>query len=180
MTVATYPGRWLPITLGLAVAGTILLTDAPAERAGIELPTDLPPIRFSPVWPQYRGNARRTAFALWGKQIPPQGAITWRLDLGPMLDASPVVASDGTIYLVGPKTSWLPTDQLAAITPSGTVAWKTILVVAEEAKVYRLRSTPAIRRDGSLVVVGLYMEPRFNGGSRVKSWYREERVFLFS
>lgn len=127
-------------------------------------------------WSQYRGNARRTAFAPWARGGEP--TILWKVNLGPMIDASPVVASDGTIYVAGPRTTFIPIDQLIAITPDGRVAWRTMLFVANEGRVYQLRSTPAVRKDGSLVVGGHYIEPGRIESGDVRSWNREGRVFL--
>jgi hypothetical protein len=53
-----------------------------------------------------------------------------------------------------------------------------MLFVANEGRVYRLRSTPAVRKDGSLVVVGHYIEPDRIESGRIRSWNREGRVFL--
>jgi len=130
----------------------------------------------SASWSQYRGNARRTAFALWPRGDEP--TILWRVDLGPMIDASPVVATDGTIYVAGPRTTFIPIDQLIAVSPDGRVVWRTMLFVANEGRVYQLRSTPAVRKDGSLAVVGHYIEPGRIESGEVRSWNREGRVFL--
>jgi outer membrane protein assembly factor BamB len=126
-------------------------------------------------WDQYRGNARRTAAAPWRSAVQPE--ILWRLDLGPMVDASPVVGPDGTIYVAGAKTPVWPTDQLVAVDPGGAIRWQTIL------DGYQLRATPVVRRDGSIVAVGhsIYAErvDRDAAGNVASvRWKREARVFL--
>jgi hypothetical protein len=141
----------------------------PATTARHHLETD------SGSWSQYRGNARRTAFAAWPGAREPQ--ILWRLELGPMIDASPVVGPDGTIYVAGPKTSRWPMDQLVAVNQDGTAKWKTIL------EGYQLRATPAVRNDGSIVAVGhnIYADrvERDGKGTVTKViWKREAKVFL--
>ena len=129
----------------------------------------------SASWAQYRGNARRTAFAPWRSSSEPE--ILWKLELGPMIDASPVIGHDGTIYVAGPKTPVWPMDQLVAVNPDGTVKWQTIL------DGYQLRATPAVRSDGSIVAVGhnIYadrVERDANGNVTRVSWKREAKVFL--
>jgi hypothetical protein len=131
----------------------------------------------TPTWDQYRGNARRTAFAPWPSSGKPE--ILWKRELGPMIDPSPVVGPDGTIYVAGPRGPDGPSDQLVAVNPDGTIkwTWQTIF------DVYQLRATPAVRRDGSIVAVGhkiyadrVQRDP--NGNVTSVSWKREARVFL--
>jgi outer membrane protein assembly factor BamB len=144
------------------------------------------------AWSQYRGNERRTGSVFWLSTLPHpplrrstlgfqprptlRGSVAWRVELGPMIDASPVVGANGTIYVAGPR--WFTLDQLIAVTRAGGVAWRSLMVDEEEQRVYRLRSTPAIRKDGSLVVVGHYIEPATIESGRVKRWHRAGKVFL--
>ena len=51
----------------------------------------------TPTWDQYRGNARRTAFAPWPSSHKPE--ILWKRGLGPMIDAStPLAGAANHIY----------------------------------------------------------------------------------
>jgi PQQ-like domain len=129
----------------------------------------------SSSWAQYRGNARRTGFAPWRTALEPE--ILWKLPLGPMIDASPVVGTDGTIYVAGPKTPVSQMDELVAVNPDGTVKWHTIL------DGFQLRATPAVHGDGSIVAVGhnAYadrVDRDDEGNVTSVSWKRETRMFL--
>jgi len=95
------------------------------------------------TWPQYRGDAQKTGRATWPYPDPPRGGVYWRAEVGPMLDASPVVDTQGTIY-VGTLD---PARALVALNPDGSQRWATRL--PDQA----VRATPAIRGDGTLVVV---------------------------
>src|SRR5262245_14412896 len=117
-------------------------------------------------WNQYRGNEGRTARIEWagpqaGRSIPQSitfgAVVVWRTRIGThaMLDASPVVGADGTIYLGATDRLGLSTDpqdetaRLYAFSPSGKALWESHL------EGYIVRAAPAVRRDGrGLVVVG--------------------------
>jgi hypothetical protein len=131
-------------------------------------------------WNQYRGNEGRTARIEWagpqpGRSIPQSitsgAVVVWRTRIGTdaMLDASPVVGADGTIYLGATDRLGLSTDpqdetaRLYAFSPGGKALWKSHL------DGYIVRATPAVRRDGRLVVVG----QKFSSDGALN-----ERVFL--
>jgi putative pyrroloquinoline-quinone binding quinoprotein len=136
-------------------------------------------------WPQYRGEASRPGSRIWGG-AEPSGQIAWRRNVAekfqnaapPMVDASPVVApGDGTIY-VGMVAGMVRVSKGAWVSPSlvaysftGTLKWATRLDAAGYH--YKVRATPAIRSDGSLVVVGYRSEARPND-----KWGIKGRVFL--
>lgn len=112
-----------------------------------------PPPSDSNGWPQDRGDASKTGWHLWSAPEP-KGVVAWRVPVGRMIDSSPVVAPDGTIYIGTTDTS----GQLTSIKSDGTVKWNIRLGNAQ------VRGTPAIRSDGSLVVVGHEKVPVLKNG----------------
>jgi outer membrane protein assembly factor BamB len=85
-----------------------------------------------------------------------------------MIDASPIVAEDGAIVVGATKGS----AHLMAFTPTGGKRWETSL------DDYEVRATPALRRDGRLVVIGTRFagsRDHRTGGVREKD---SERAFL--
>jgi outer membrane protein assembly factor BamB len=138
-------------------------------------------------WDQYRGDSGRTARIAWpepqaARSIPQSitsGAVkVWRatIERDAMLDASPVVAADGTIYVgaterLGRSTE--PRDETArlfAFSPSGKKLWEAHL------DGYFVRTAPAVRSDGRLVVVGQKFPGDADGA--VDTNKVQERVFL--
>lgn len=148
------------------------------------------------TWNQYRGGPERAARVEWPGQPPRTGPVlnspaqsletnieagavkAWRapIDTDAMFDASPVVAPDGTVYVgaaartgIGPNApGGLP--RLLAFSRSGARLWGSAL------DGYTVRATPAVRKDGRLVVVG-QRRPRDGKGEITKDEPRE-RVFL--
>lgn len=136
-------------------------------------PPALPPVTAGPPpfdpsgWRQDRADASRTGWHLW-LAPEPKGVVVWRLPVSGMFDSSPVVATpDGTIYLGTTDTS----GQLTAIKSDGTVKWNIRLGNA------RVRGAPAIRSDGSLVVVGHERVPVLKDG-KFDRWASKGRVHL--
>jgi outer membrane protein assembly factor BamB len=100
----------------------------------------------SAAWTQYRGDAERRGSADWGSAQAPRGVVAWRayVAANAMIDASPVVGPDGTIYLGARRGS----TSLLAFGADGRERWASTLGG------YQVHATPAVRDDGSLVVVG--------------------------
>jgi outer membrane protein assembly factor BamB len=84
--------------------------------------------------------------------ITPEGSVKWKTPIGYSgMSASPVLASDGTIYVPGSPGSY-GGAYVSAFTREGILKWKTIIGDS-------IRSTPAISSDGSLyigVALGAY------------------------
>jgi outer membrane protein assembly factor BamB len=140
-------------------------------------------------WRQYRGDDHRSGAATWtppSSSAPglPVGKVVWNTVLAPgktdprsgtmaaptpvMVEQSPVVGPDGTIY-VG---TWEPDQgggRLTALNPNGSVKWSTRL------DGYDVRSTPAVRSDGKIVVEGVRYFRAANG-----AWDGRTRLFLVS
>lgn len=107
-------------------------------------------------WRQFRGDSARTGRAIWDGTGLAAGMIVWQRavsksgapidppELPDMIDASPVVGPDDTIYVTTTHSG----RSLVAFNPDGSEKW------AIDLPGYRTRSAPAIRADGSLVVVG--------------------------
>ncbi len=107
-----------------------------------------PIYRDSEGWRQDRGDAAKTGWHLWF--VPePTGRVVWRKQVGAMIASSPAVAPDGTVYVGTEDTA----RALVAINPDGTERWA--VPIAGQ----RVRTTPAIRSDGSLVVVSYQQVP---------------------
>jgi hypothetical protein len=136
-------------------------------------------------WPQYRGDASRPGSRIWGG-AEPTGQVAWRRTIAekfpdaapPMVDASPIVRpGDGTIYVgmiagavrLSKGSPWIY-PSIVAYSFNGALKWATRLDASGYH--YKVRATPGIRSDGSLVVVGYRSEAR-NG-----EWDIKGRVFL--
>ncbi len=99
-------------------------------------------------WRQDRGDAAKTGWHLW-LAPEPTGRVVWRRQVGAMIASSPAVAPDGTVYVGTEDTA----RALVAINPDGTERW------AVPISGQKVRATPAIRSDGSLVVVSYAQVP---------------------
>jgi outer membrane protein assembly factor BamB len=135
------------------VFGTIL-----AAAAVVTLTLALPG-KANADWTQYRGNEARSARAPWlgpGPSIgtaAPVGRRLWRRFIGrpdangePAIFASaPVIGPDGTVYIGAARKA---PDHLYAYAPDGTLRWSTDL------RGYAVYGTPALRRNGRMMVIG--------------------------
>ncbi len=70
----------------------------------------------------------------------PDGTPLWSTAVGPVVESSPAVADDGTIYVAG----WYDYS-LSALNPNGSIKWKASID-------WFGRSTPGIARDGTVYV----------------------------
>ncbi|AEH51461.1 PQQ-binding-like beta-propeller repeat protein [Pseudothermotoga thermarum] len=88
-------------------------------------------------WPKFRGDAQNTGRSPYsGPQTP---TLKWMYKTGGSVESSPVIGSDGTIY-VG---SW--DKNVYALDPNGTLKWR---FETDD----RVISSPAIGSDGTIYV----------------------------
>jgi|SRR5215204_2713403 len=123
------------------------------------------------AWSQYRGNAERTGIATWPlDRPPPAGRALSSISLGAasMIDSSPVVASNGIVYLAARTER----GSLHAIGPSGVI-WSSFV------EGFDVRATPALLPDGRLVVVGSNVRGTLDRTGEARTSSRE-RVFILS
>lgn len=151
------PPQGLPITV-TTERGNPAAAEAEGAAAAvvITVPTrpGRPVLNMTTAWTQYRGDAQKTGMGWTSTQFP-EGRVLWTRKVGPMIDSSPSVAPDGTIYVgTVDRTS---TRSVVALNPDGTERW-AVGLQAEGFK-YRVRAAPAIRSDGRVVVVGYRYYP---------------------
>jgi hypothetical protein len=75
--------------------------------------------------------------------VDPDGMLKWKFQLDPngIIDSSPAVGIDGTIYI----TSWAP-SRLYAVNPDGTLQW----TFADDQMTACISSSPAVGPDGTI------------------------------
>ena len=125
-------------------------------------------------WSQYRGNAARTGFASWTQHLP-AGNSLWRCDIPGLSYSSPVVGVNGTIYIGTADAN--DAGGLVAVGADGKIAWTRPL--AADGFAYGVLATPAVRSDGSIVVVAFRQEKRFRNGT-FERWQGFGRLFLLA
>jgi outer membrane protein assembly factor BamB len=74
----------------------------------------------------------------------PDGTLRWRKDLGAMIEGSVVLGPTGTLYVATTG------GRLFALNPDGTEQWQ--YPRANQAALQAMYSTPAVRRDGSIIL----------------------------
>lgn len=173
------------------------MDDAPSARLPNVGHLSQPIPEGATQWRQERGDSQRRGYAYWPASELSQPEVLWQAELGPMWSPlSPVVARDGTIYLAratAPESSDLD-DALMAFNPDGTLRWQTSLhdelpLIVDtycrpplpQTLVWGnvLRATPAVRRDGHLVVLREVLAPRCTDG-QVDGWVDLGVVFLIN
>ena len=97
--------------------------------------------KSSPIWPMFQYDARRTGQCPYDTSMN-NGTLKWKFKTDGMVQSSPAIGSDGTIY-VGTDD-----DYLYALNPDGTLKWK---FKANNA----ISSSPAISSDGTIYVGSL-------------------------
>jgi len=94
--------------------------------------------KSSPIWPMFQYDERRTGQCPYDTSMN-NGTLKWKFKTDGMVQSSPAIGSDGTIY-VGSND-----DYLYALNPDGTLKWK-----------FKtdgwIRSSPAIGSDGTIYV----------------------------
>lgn len=97
--------------------------------------------------PAYHGNAQHTGHSIF--LGPANPVLKWRLDLGGEVISSPVVGSDGTIYLGSVlRDDRHPQHFITAVNPGGTVKWRFATGWWDT----QTQSSPAIGADGRIYV----------------------------
>jgi outer membrane protein assembly factor BamB len=81
--------------------------------------------------------------------INPNGTLKWLLPIGPVINSSPAIAADGTIYILSYRPvgafDWI--NNLYAINPDGTIKWSRELGNSVAIVSY---SSPIIAEDGTI------------------------------
>lgn len=100
-------------------------------------------------WPMHRGNPQHTGRSDY-KTKENNGKLLWTFETGEMIDSSPAIASDGTIY-IGSND-----NKLYALNPDGSKKWEFRagpLTYSERGKgIWGIRSSPAIDKEGTIYV----------------------------
>lgn len=103
-------------------------------------------------WPMFHGNIRGTGLSKYDTSKI-DGTIKWQIKLGSQTSTSPVLASDGTIYIGGEDCN------LHAINPDGTEKWIFDAgepVFSQEWNDYScMRGSPVVNKDGTIYIVAL-------------------------
>jgi hypothetical protein len=98
-------------------------------------------------WPQHRGNSEKTGMGTWRGSVPLTVRILWRVELGSMQGASPIVDGLGNIYVAG-IAALGGGHRLAKLNAAGMQQWAVSLGGST-----RLRVPPAVRSDGQVVAI---------------------------
>ncbi|HMS53972.1 MAG TPA: PQQ-binding-like beta-propeller repeat protein [Fimbriimonadaceae bacterium] len=98
----------------------------------------------SAAWSTFHGNNRRDGRTTAVVAANPVQKWTCNLN-GPMLHG-PVLASDGTIYVINQDESKQPANYLNAINPNGTIRWRYALPWIDDLSM----ATPAVGADGRI------------------------------
>lgn len=100
-------------------------------------------------WPMHRGNPQHTGRSYY-KTEENNGTLLWTFETGEMIDSSPAIASNGTIY-IGSND-----NKLYALNPNGSKKWEFSAgptTYSERGKgIWGIRSSPAIGKDGTIYV----------------------------
>lgn len=95
-------------------------------------------------WRQFQTNASNQGF------IPistgPADIFKWKVEVGPVSFASPVIGTDDTIYIGNLLT------ELVAVSPNGTIRWKRTL----DQRGSTISGSPAVDSNGNIYVVTTY------------------------
>jgi outer membrane protein assembly factor BamB len=174
-------------------SGTPLKSTSPTTAGGTG-PTPFRPDGIG--WKQYMYDQYHTGSRAVPLEKIPTGRVVWRAILGaqgePLIhDQSPVVASDGTIYL-GTLDS-ATNRALIALNPDGSFKWTKGLVDERAAAplAYRTGGTPTILADETLVVpayrfvigstdINAPVRDHREGAAPTSEWKVRTQVFHFS
>jgi len=152
---------------------------AQASKTGYATGSGYADVTINPIpWPMFRQNLNHTGVSPYDTSSNP-GKLKWRFPTGDYVDSSPVIGSDGTIY-VGSKDNYL-----YAIYPNGSKKWsfftgngiiscptigsdRTIYIGSDDDKLYAinpdgtekwnfttgsdLHSSPVIGSDGTIYI----------------------------
>lgn len=95
-------------------------------------------------WSTFHGNNQRTGRASVAGPAQPRTIWTCNLN-GPMI-SSPVLANDGTIYVMNQAETLVPKNYLNAVNPNGTIKWRYELPWIDDMSM----ATPAVGPDGRI------------------------------
>jgi len=98
-------------------------------------------VLFGP-WSQYQSGSAGEGVLATNTQFAVPSLLKWEVEVGRVIDSSPVVGPDGTVY-VGNLDG-----ELVAISPDGEEYWRRTFFNNS-----RILSTPAVAADGSIFVV---------------------------
>jgi len=114
-------------------------------------------------WPVFHGNSKLTGQSPYDTSYV-DGTIKWRFKTDGSMEASPVIGTDGTIYVADQKCN------LYAINPDGTQKWKFNGGEPVYSKEWKnsscTQATPAIAKDGTiyfLTMAGYFYAINSNG-----------------
>lgn len=101
-------------------------------------------------WPMFHGNSKLTGLSPYDTSHI-DGTIKWTYDTGTQIETSPVIGTDGTIYLLDHKCN------LHALDPDGSEAWRfnagEPVTSIEWGGKSCAQATPAIAADGTIYIL---------------------------
>ncbi|MBF2046699.1 MAG: PQQ-binding-like beta-propeller repeat protein [Elainella sp. C42_A2020_010] len=96
------------------------------------------------AWPQFHADGANSGFV--ALRTSPARQPAWSIEVGPVLHASPVVGTDGTVYIGNMN------GELSAFNSNGTLRWRRTLPRRGE----RIMASPSVGQDGNLYVIGTF------------------------
>ena len=116
----------------------------PSTSGAVSSVSSSPPAPSGAPWPTFGYDMRRSGLS--PHLGPEQPELLWQVAYGEYEDSSPMVASDGTIYVGSSMTATRDTAALHALKPDGSLLWEFATNGDEAAP------SPTIAPDGTIYV----------------------------